>query len=156
MLHAKRNLSVSVKFSLALAYDRETDREETQIRHFFLNNFFYPYEFFFHFFFRKDTLYLNFKCSHKKNIGSLNEVERINLQDSQIEIIRPSGKPLKITLSDYWKTNFPSRYQIGSITQQVQQRLPHTDLIPSLKHNQNTSDQELVTNSVWNSIVMFL
>jgi len=76
-----------------------------------------------------------------------NEVEKINLHDSQIEIIRPSGKVLKITLSDFWKTNLPARHQTGPLTH-VQLRPPQTDLTPSLKSSPNMPDQKLVTNSL--------
>jgi len=35
------------------------------------------------------------------------EVEEINIQDITIEITRPSGKLLKISLSDFWIRNLP-------------------------------------------------
>jgi len=77
------------------------------------------------------------------------EVERINLLETHIEVVKPSGRTLNITLSEHWLKNksrnltaTPSAPQLLSPSSQndresppLQIQLPATDLVPKPQIN---------------------
>ena len=66
------------------------------------------------------------------------EVEAINLQDSHIDIVRPSGKILKISLSEFWLKNTSRNVISGSSAPQM---------LPSSNYNDKTLALPLSLNN---------
>jgi len=61
-----------------------------------------------------------------------NEVDEINLCDSHIEVIRPSGRILKISLSDFWLKTISSSLPSSSSIPQISSSPPQNGKSSSL------------------------